>query len=122
MRLKSLAMAAVFAGLTYAFWAFVNQPTSEPAWPSRIQGFAFSPYTADQDAVRNDIASPVQIDSDLELLAGNTEAVRTYSTLDGLGVVPQLAARHGLKVTVGAWIDTRLARNQRLRFRSDAGL
>ena len=113
MRLKSLAMAAVFAGLTYAFWAFVNQPTSEPAWPSRIQGFAFSPYTADQDAVRNDIASPVQIDSDLELLAGNTEAVRTYSTLDGLGVVPQLAARHGLKVTVGAWIDTRLARNQR---------
>ena len=95
MRWKSLAMAAAFAGLTYAFWAFVNQPTSEPAWPSRIQGFAFSPYTADQDAVRNDIASPVQIDSDLKLLAGNTEAVRTYSTLDGLGVVPQLAARHG---------------------------
>ena len=112
MRIPSVVTAAVFAALTYAFWAFMNQPTSEPAWPSRIQGFAYSPYTADQDALRQDVPTEAQIDRDLDLLAGRTRAVRTYSTLDGIGAVPGIAGRHGLQVTVGAWIDTRLGRNQ----------
>ena len=55
MRWPSFVVAAAFAALTYAFWGFVNQPTSEPAWPSKIQGFAFSPYQADQDATRDDM-------------------------------------------------------------------
>ena len=112
MRIPSVVTAAVFAALTYAFWAFMNQPTSEPAWPSRIQGFAYSPYTADQDALRQDVPTEAQIDRDLDLLAGRTRAVRTYSTLDGIGAVPGIAERHGLQVVVGAWIDTRLGRNQ----------
>ena len=53
MRWPSVFVAGAFAALTYAFWGFVNQPTSEPAWPSRIQGFAFSPYQATQDATRS---------------------------------------------------------------------
>ncbi len=112
MRLPSLAVAALFAALNYAFWAFMNQPTPEPAWPSRIQGFALSPYQADQDAVRGDMPTEAQIDSDLALLAGKTNAVRTYSTLETLGEVPRLAAKHGLNVAVGAWLDTRRNRNQ----------
>ena len=55
MRWPSFVVAAAFAALTYAFWGFVNQPTSEPAWPSRIQGFAFSPYQANQDATLDDM-------------------------------------------------------------------
>ena len=52
-----------------------------------------------------------QIDSDLRLLAGKVTAVRSYSTLKSLGLIPELAARHDLKVTVGAWLDRRLATN-----------
>jgi exo-beta-1,3-glucanase (GH17 family) len=112
MRLQSLIVAALFAALTYAFWALLNQPTPEPAWPGRIQGFAFSPYRAGQDAVRGDRLSPAQIDADLKLLAGTTNAVRTYSTTEGLDVVPALAARHGINVALGAWLDARRNRNQ----------
>ena len=112
MRWASLVVGAAFAGVTFLFWAAVNQPTSEPAWPTRIQGFAFSPYLADQDALRGDVPSAAQIDRDLALLAGRTNAVRTYSTMDGLGEVPRLAARHDLNVALGAWIDTRRNRNQ----------
>jgi exo-beta-1,3-glucanase (GH17 family)/cellulose synthase/poly-beta-1,6-N-acetylglucosamine synthase-like glycosyltransferase len=112
MRLSSLVVATIFAALTYAFWAALNQPTPEPAWPSRIQGFAFSPYREDQDAVRGDRVSPQQIDADMRLLAGRTNAVRTYSTMDGLDAVPALAARHDINVALGAWLDTRRNRNQ----------
>ena len=112
MRLQSLIVAALFAALTYAFWALLNQPTPEPAWPGRIQGFAFSPYREGQDAVRGDRLSPAQIDADLKLLAGTTNAVRTYSTTEGLDVVPALAARHGINVALGAWLDARRTRNQ----------
>ncbi|MCP5327131.1 MAG: glycosyltransferase [Sinobacteraceae bacterium] len=112
MRWQSVVVAAAFAALTYAFWGFVNQPTSEPAWPSKIQGFAFSPYQAGQDATRDDMPTEAQLESDLELLSGKTNAVRTYSTLGSLGTIPQLARKHGLNVTVGTWIDNRLGRNQ----------
>ena len=112
MRWSGLVVAAVFAGLTYAFWALANQPAAEPAWPTRIQGFAFSPYRDGQDAIRGDRLTPAQIDADLALLAGRTNAVRTYSTTDGLDQVPALAARHGINVALGAWLDARLNRNQ----------
>ncbi|MCU0758955.1 MAG: glycosyltransferase [Steroidobacteraceae bacterium] len=112
MRWPSVLVAAAFAALTYAFWGFVNQPTSEPAWPSRIQGFAFSPYQANQDATRDDMPTEAQLDADLALLSGKTNAVRTYSTLGTLGSIPRLADKHDLNVTVGTWIDKRLGRNQ----------
>ena len=112
MRWPSFVVAAAFAALTYAFWGFVNQPTSEPAWPSRIQGFAFSPYQANQDATLDDMPTEAQLESDLKLLSGKTNAIRTYSTLGTLGLIPKLAAKHDLNVTVGTWIDQRLGRNQ----------
>ncbi len=112
IRWSGLLVAAIFAALTYAFWALLNQPASEPAWPSRIQGFAFSPYGIDQDAVRADRLTAQQIDADLALLKGRTHAVRTYSTSDGLELVPALAARHGINVALGAWLDARLNNNQ----------
>jgi len=37
----------------------------------------------------------------------------TYSTLGTMGEVPALAKRHGIRVTLGAWLDTDRARNER---------
>ncbi|MCK7502105.1 MAG: hypothetical protein MZW92_78440 [Comamonadaceae bacterium] len=48
---SSLLILAAFAALTVAAWAFANQPTPEPPWPSRIQGFSFQPYQKHQDAI-----------------------------------------------------------------------
>ena len=112
-KLSSLLIVAAFAMLTVAAWGYANRPIPEPAWPKRIQGFAFQPYQKDQDAIQRENPTIEQIDGDLALLAGRTRAVRTYSSLDTLGEIPALAAEHDLKVTVGAWLDTDLDRNER---------
>jgi exo-beta-1,3-glucanase (GH17 family)/cellulose synthase/poly-beta-1,6-N-acetylglucosamine synthase-like glycosyltransferase len=103
--LPGLLIAAVFATLTFAFWAFLNRPTLEPPWPQRIQGFAFSPFRIGEDPTHKEMPTDAEIDQDLQLLEGKTLAVRTYSNYGTLAHVPQLAERHGINVTVGAWIE-----------------
>jgi exo-beta-1,3-glucanase (GH17 family)/cellulose synthase/poly-beta-1,6-N-acetylglucosamine synthase-like glycosyltransferase len=108
-----LLIAAAFAALTFAFWAFLNRPAAEPPWPTRIQGFAFSPFRTGEDPTRHEMPTDAEIDSDLKLLAGKTNSVRTYSVDGSLADVPQLAERHGINVAVGAWIDDHRENNER---------
>jgi exo-beta-1,3-glucanase (GH17 family)/cellulose synthase/poly-beta-1,6-N-acetylglucosamine synthase-like glycosyltransferase len=103
--LSGLVIAVLFATLTFAVWGLLNRPTLEPPWPARIQGFAFSPFRIGEDPTHKEMPTDAEIDQDLQLLEGKTLAVRTYSDDGTLGDVPQLAERHGINVTVGAWID-----------------
>ncbi len=107
--ISGFLVAAVFAGLTFGLWAYMNRPTSEPPWPAHIQGVAFSPYAADQNPFGSKDVPPVeQIDSDLRLLQDKTYAIRTYSTLGSLGRIPELAAKYNISVALGV----QLSRNQ----------
>jgi exo-beta-1,3-glucanase (GH17 family)/cellulose synthase/poly-beta-1,6-N-acetylglucosamine synthase-like glycosyltransferase len=112
-RLSGLLIGALFALLTIAAWGFANRPSEEPAWPSRIQGFAFQPYQKWQDAIRGDLPTLEQIDSDLKLLSGKTQAIRTYSATGTPAQIPAMAARHGIAVMVGAWLNRDRAANER---------
>jgi len=108
-----LLIAAAFAALTCAVWAFLNRPAAEPPWPAHIQGFAFSPFRTGEDPTHHVMPTDAEIDSDLKLLAGKINTVRTYSVDGSLGDVPQLAERHGINVAVGAWIDDHRDANER---------
>ncbi len=110
--LPGLLIAVLFATLTFAVWAFLNRPTLEPPWPARIQGFAFSPFRLGEDPTHKEMPTDAEIDQDLQLLEGKTLAVRTYSNYGTLAHVPQLAERHGINVTVGAWIDNHTDANE----------
>ena len=114
MKFSSYLVAIVFAAITLALWAYLNQPVDEPQWPQRgVQGMAFSPFHAGQNPAERVLPSPAQIDGDLALLAGaSVNAVRTYSALDTLAEVPALAAKHNIKVTLGAWLDTSRTTNE----------
>jgi len=113
MKFTSYLVAAVFAAITFGLWAYLNRPVDEPRWPERVQGMAFSPFHADQDPADRKLPSPEEIDADLALLSGaSVNAVRTYSSLDTLADVPRLAAKHNLKVAIGAWLDTNRATNE----------
>src|SRR3954471_14958041 len=94
-------VAAVLGIATVAVWAWINKPQEELPWPVTIQGFSFSPYQADEDAMKKELPSVKEIDSDLALLAGKTHAVRSYSTQGTLASIPELAAKHGLNVALG---------------------
>ncbi len=110
--IPSLIIAAVFATLTFAVWAYLNRPTREPPWPARIQGFAFSPFRANEDPTHFEMPTDAEIDADLALLEGKVNAVRTYSVGATLADVPELADRHGINVALGAWLDNHLDKNE----------
>ena len=113
MHKESFLIAIAVAALTIMFWASMNRPTNEPAWPKVIQGFSFAPFRADQDPTEERYPSLEQIDADLALLAGRTHAVRTYSVQESLGEIPDLAKKHKLNVTLGGWISGDLENNRR---------
>ena len=103
--LPGLLIAAAFAALTCAVWAFLNRPAAEPPWPAHIQGFSFSPIRMGEDPTRHILPTDAEIDADLKLVTGKVGTVRTYSVAGSLADIPQLAERHGINVAVGAWID-----------------
>ena len=109
----SLLVATVFAALTVAVWAYANRSTPEPQWPAKVRGFSFQPFQKHQDAVAGDLPTAEEIDRDLTVLTGKTQAVRSYSVLGTLGEIPALAARHGLSVNIGAWLGSDRIRNER---------
>ena len=121
MRLSGIAVLVVIVLGNLGFWALVNRPQSGLPWAGTINSVSFSPYQADDDpvAVRENplldetrLPSRKDLDSDLALLAGKVEAVRTYTQSEGQDVVPELAAKYGLEAIPGAWLDDRLAKNE----------
>jgi exo-beta-1,3-glucanase (GH17 family)/cellulose synthase/poly-beta-1,6-N-acetylglucosamine synthase-like glycosyltransferase len=110
--LPGLLIAALFATLTIVVWAYLNRPTREPPWPARIQGFAFSPFRANEDPTHGQMPTDEEIDADLTLLEGKVNAVRTYSVESTLAHVPELADRHDLNVALGAWLDSHRDKNE----------
>src|SRR5215469_13455071 len=110
--IPSLLIAAVFATLTFAVWAYLNRPPPEPPWPPGTQAFAFSPFRANEDPTHFEMPTDAEIDEDLALLEGKVKAVRTYSVGATLADVPELAERHGINVALGAWLDSHLDKNE----------
>ncbi len=98
--------------LTFSIWAYLNRPENEPAWPSIIPGLSFSPMQASQSPLTKNFPTEAEIDADLALLEGKTHAVRSYSTENVLARIPDLAYKHNINVTMGAWIDNRLEKNE----------
>ncbi|MEZ5540667.1 MAG: glycosyltransferase [Pseudomonadota bacterium] len=113
MTRTNLIIAAVIAAITVSMWALLNRPEQEPAWPAVIQGFSFSPMRLHHDPLKQINPTVEEIDADLALLAGKTNAVRTYTLEGALAEVPALARKYGLNVALGAWVDGRRERSRK---------
>lgn len=109
---SALLIALLVALGNVALWAWIHQPTNPPDWKGDIGGFAFSAYQRDQSPLREEYPTPEQIDSDLALLSRYTDRVRSYASLHS-DAIPESAARHGMQLTAGAWLDARTDNNQR---------
>jgi exo-beta-1,3-glucanase (GH17 family)/cellulose synthase/poly-beta-1,6-N-acetylglucosamine synthase-like glycosyltransferase len=97
----------------FGLWAWMNQPQEEVAFNGVIRGVSFSPYGEKHDPLQERFPSTADIERDLQILASRVGRIRTYSSLDGMEQIPRLAKAYGLKVTAGAWIDTRKDRNKK---------
>ena len=109
-RWARFALVYLAALLLLAIWVWqrnVPQTMADvPVDAARLQCVSYAPYYRPGE-------SPLQvdfrvgrerIDADLARLAEISDCVRLYSVDQGLHYVPELAAKHGLKVLLGAWI------------------
>jgi len=115
LKISGLLIALIFAAITFGLWAWMNRPADEPSWPERgLQGVAFSPFRTGQAPADGTFPAEREIDNDLALLSSaSISAVRTYSTLNSLAAIPQLAAKYQIKVTLGSWLNQNQAVNER---------
>ncbi|OAN50610.1 exo-beta-1,3-glucanase [Magnetospirillum moscoviense] len=106
MRLVPLVAFVAFCALAnLAGWWWFNRPvpvglTFDEPFPS----VSFAPFRRGQSPISGDYPPPAQIEEDLKSLVGVTKGIRTYTSREGLDVVPALAAKHGIELTHSAWL------------------
>jgi len=111
-KIVTVIALALIVFINFSIWSYVNNPLQLQPWTKTTMGVTFDPMRKQDTPQSNTYPSEADIDSDLSLLANKVHAVRTYSVLKGLDKVPELAAKHNLNVTVGAWIDDNLEKNR----------
>ncbi|NYZ13203.1 glycoside hydrolase [Azospirillum sp. RWY-5-1] len=114
MRILTILAVLLVAGLAnLAVWWLPNRPVPLEAPPGgKLTSVSFAPFRDGQSPLTKSFPTPAQIDEDLAAIAPQVAGVRTYTSGEGLEVVPELARKHGLKVTMGAWLSSELDRNE----------
>lgn len=111
MKKSGLIVLALVVLSNLAVWAWFNPSHTAQAWTGTIRGVSFSPYLRHQNPLKDQHPDADSIKRDLELLQGQVSSIRTYSSTDGMELIPHLAWDYGLRVTAGAWLDHRRERN-----------
>jgi exo-beta-1,3-glucanase (GH17 family)/cellulose synthase/poly-beta-1,6-N-acetylglucosamine synthase-like glycosyltransferase len=99
-------------GASALFWASRDVSVMAPEWDGQVRGVAYSPSHVFAKHDAEEIA-PEQIDRDMAQLSRITGHVRTYTVNHGLDKVPEIAARHGMTVSLGIWIGPDLEQNEK---------
>ncbi|WKJ91011.1 glycosyltransferase [Methylomonas montana] len=94
-------------------WSYINNPLKIPSWSKTMMGLTFSPMRRDSNPREAKYPSKEQISEDIALLSDKAHSIRTYTALEGMEVVPELAAKSGVNLAMGAWIDTDKEKNRR---------
>ncbi|NBF08273.1 beta (1-6) glucans synthase [Pseudomonas sp. Fl4BN1] len=91
------------------YWYGLGQPVHLPDVASashKLQCASYTPFDKDQSPFDQPFKlRPERMDADLALLATRFECIRTYS-MTGLEALPELARKHGLKLMIGAWVNS----------------
>ncbi|HEY8098264.1 MAG TPA: glycosyltransferase [Methylobacter sp.] len=111
-KIVTVIALALIVFLNFSIWSYVNNPLQLQPWTKTTMGVTFDPMRKQDTQTSGTFPSEADIDHDLSLLENKVHAVRTYSVLKGLDKVPELAAKHNLNTTVGAWIDGNLEKNR----------
>jgi exo-beta-1,3-glucanase (GH17 family)/cellulose synthase/poly-beta-1,6-N-acetylglucosamine synthase-like glycosyltransferase len=112
-------MRAVVAVLLFvtavhaALWGVFRQEQQAPDFKGILPSVSYAPFEGTGHPDVDNVPSAEKIRADMKKLAPLTRAIRLYSSTGGVELVPPIAAEFGLKVTVGAWIDKNVDRNER---------
>ena len=95
------AIAANFAG-----WYLPNRPLAmdRPWLDGPMTSLSFAPFRRGQSPLTRTYPTAAEIESDLKSLQGLAHGVRTYTSQEGMEIVPELAGKYGLTVIQSAWL------------------
>ena len=110
-RVIVVVVVAIVTALHAVAWLASRDQVSPPSMRT-LESVSFTPVNPDLDA-ESDGTTESQITADLAVIAPQVRSVRTYSATQGMELVPVIAAKYGLRVTVGAWIDNVEEHNER---------
>ncbi len=105
-----LTLLLISLGAIAAVWWWLGLPADlayAPIDPNhKVQCISYAPFRSNQTSLSPATqVSREQIAEDLAQLAKITDCIRTYATDLGLDQIPELAARVGLKVIQGIFLD-----------------
>jgi exo-beta-1,3-glucanase (GH17 family)/cellulose synthase/poly-beta-1,6-N-acetylglucosamine synthase-like glycosyltransferase len=112
MRAVVVVLACVTA-LHAGAWALLRDRQQAADFRGTLPSVSYAPFDGTGHPDVDNIPTQEKIRSDLRKLTPLTRAIRLYSSTGGVELVPPIANEFGLKVTVGAWIDKNLNRNER---------
>jgi exo-beta-1,3-glucanase (GH17 family)/cellulose synthase/poly-beta-1,6-N-acetylglucosamine synthase-like glycosyltransferase len=112
-------MRAVVAVLLFvtavhaALWGGLREKQQAPDFRGILPSLSYAPFDGTGHPDIDNLPNADKIRSDMKTLAPLTRAIRLYSSTGGVEMVPAIANEVGVKVTVGAWIDKNVDRNER---------
>ncbi|MCO5120457.1 MAG: glycosyltransferase [Burkholderiaceae bacterium] len=108
----AIAIALAVGAANMGVWQYLNPPIEAPVATGPIHGLAYNAYGRWDSPIAERYPSEADIDADMALLATYTDRIRTYTSGE-FPMIPELAQRHGLKLTAGVWLDHRFGNNQK---------
>jgi exo-beta-1,3-glucanase (GH17 family)/cellulose synthase/poly-beta-1,6-N-acetylglucosamine synthase-like glycosyltransferase len=112
-------MRAVVAVLLFvtaahaALWGGLRDKQQAPDFRGILPSVSYAPFDGTGHPDVDNLPNADKVRADVKKLAPLTRAIRLYSSTGGVEIVPPIANEVGLKVTVGAWIDKNVDRNER---------
>jgi len=103
----------VLVAVNLGIWSYVNNPLKLPSWNKTMMGLTYNSQRRDTNPRQGIYPTKEQIEADMALLAGKSHSIRTYTSLEGMEVVPELAAKYGEHLAMGAWLDNDFEKNRR---------
>lgn len=111
MKTKNTTIAVLLLALSIITLSCCEKEPLYEEVAYKTYGLCYSPYHDGESPILGTQIPEERIKTHLIKLAQYTEWIRTYSTTDGLQLIPKHAKNLSLKVAAGAWLDKDLATN-----------
>lgn len=106
-RFIKLLLCVLVAVTAHALvWRKFERTVYAPEITGRVASFSYIPGRDLPSGAKPGAVTAEQIDEDLGILADSTHSIRTYNATRGMEDLPAIAAKHGLSVSLGIWVET----------------
>jgi exo-beta-1,3-glucanase (GH17 family) len=111
-RFTKYTILALLLALNISWWGYVDRPHEVKAGSEKLDCVSYNPYRKEYTLDENKKhVSPETIDADFAIISKRFRCIRTYTSLYGMDVVPEIAEKYGLTVIMGTWVSADLMEN-----------